>query len=122
MRLIDVAPALARFFRKRGGELEIPLRSFREGTLDQPRILANDAIVVLCLRDMVDSMSSHKFKARARAKGFELTKSQCHNMLHRAMGRVWFNKVDGEWLLTAMGWEYRREVAETLKRILVTVA
>lgn len=81
-----------------------------------PTIIANDALVVLCLMDLNDSITHHHFKVRAAARGFSLSKSQCHNMLHRATGRVCYN--DSKWRLTSAGLAYREEVIETLTRLI----
>jgi hypothetical protein len=83
---------------------------------NQPKAIENDALVVLCLRDMEDKMTHHHFRLRAQSKGFELSKSDCHNMLHRAMGRVRPNS-NNEWHLTAMGQAYRDDVVDTLCRL-----
>lgn len=86
----------------------------------EPKVLENDALVVLCLRDVNDTMTHHEFKVRASARGIALTRSQCHNMLHRAIGRVGYWTVDGQhqWRLTSAGYEYRMEVTNTFARML----
>lgn len=84
---------------------------------DTVKILENDAIVVLCLTDMKDSMSHHEFRVRATTRGFQLSKSATHNMLHRAMGRVFINR-DGKWQLTTAGLAYRDEVLHIMTFIL----
>ena len=80
------------------------------------KIVENDAIVCLCLQNRVDSMSHHEFRVRAAVRGFTLSKSQAHNMLSRAMGRV--TSIDARWKLTAMGLAYREEVVDRLKQLL----
>ncbi len=81
-----------------------------------PKVIENDAIVVLCLQSLEDYMTHHDFKLRAANRGFTLTKSDCHNMLHRAVGRVGVD--NNNWRLTAAGWEYRRTIIETIMRVL----
>lgn len=85
--------------------------------VSDPRVLVNDAIVVLCLRDIEDHMTHHEFRVRAAARGIELDKGQCHNLLHRAMGRVWVNTFNC-WMLTASGVAYRESVVEVMKMLL----
>lgn len=87
---------------------------------DEAKVIVNDALVVLCFRDLTDAITAHEFKARAKAKGYDLSKSQCHNMLHRATGRVRINAT-GKWVLTAMGYEFRKEVRIACRRLLDTV-
>lgn len=72
------------------------------------KVIENDALVVLCLRNTEDRMTHHEFKVRAAARGFALSKGDCHNMLHRATGRV--NTNGRVWWLTAAGQEYRLHV------------
>ena len=83
----------------------------------EARVIENDAIVVLCLKDTEDSMSSHEFRIRASVRGFQLTKSACHNMLHRSMGRTMLDR-DSKWRLTAMGVAYREEVLIIVSNVL----
>jgi hypothetical protein len=83
----------------------------------ESRVVENDALVVLALRSLNDSMSHHAFKVRAAALGFALSKSQCHNMLHRATGRVMCYP-DGLWRITMRGWTYREHVLDTIRRLL----
>lgn len=83
-----------------------------------PKILENDALVVLCLRNIEDSMTHHEFRIRAATRGFTLSRSQCHNMLHRATGRVWVTKAN-HWMLTAMGAAYRDEILSVLQSLLM---
>lgn len=85
-----------------------------------PRVIDNDAIVVLCFRNlgetMKDTMTHHEFKVRAAQMGFVLTKSDCHNMLHRATGRV---ITDGKvWQLTTAGDVYRTHVLNVIRGII----
>lgn len=90
--------------------------------LTPSKVIENDALVVLCLRDMADTMSHHQFAVRARALGFTLSRSQCHNLLSRAGGRVTPIRGDGvitwTWRLTAAGLEYRLHVLDRLSTIL----
>lgn len=83
------------------------------------QVIENDALVVLCLRDMNDRMTHHEFKKRAAAMGIQLTRSQCHNMLHRAMGRVSYTSGNHYlWRLTAAGLLYREHVIAVLSSAL----
>ncbi len=84
-----------------------------------PKYLENDALVVLCLRDTQDTMTHHEFKVRAANRGFSITRTDCHNMLHRAMGRVRLNGYN-QWKLTSMGLAYRQHVLESLHQILLS--
>lgn len=84
-----------------------------------PKVIDNDAIVVLCLTGPDDTMTHHQFRERASKMGFTLSRSDCHNMLHRAMGRVKYTGAPAyQWSLTAQGIEYRKWVLATLKDIL----
>ena len=86
--------------------------------LTAPKVIENDALVVLCLLDMKDGMTHHEFKLRAAVRGFPLSKSQCHNMLHRATGRVYVHP-GNKWKLTSSGMAYREE---TLRCMLLLIA
>ena len=83
--------------------------------IKDPKVIENDALVVLCLQQG-GHMTHHEFKVRAAARGISLTKSQCHNLLHRAMGRVITH--NNKWYLTSMGAAYREEVLATMHRLL----
>lgn len=73
--------------------------------------LANDAIVVLCLKSQQDEMTWQDFHKRALEIGYNFTPSQCHNMLNRAIGYI--NKgISGRWVLTAAGKVYRDAVLD----------
>lgn len=85
-------------------------------TLSNPRVIENDAIVVLCLRDLEDSMTHHEFRVRAAVRGYTLSRSQAHNMLHRALGRVGYSD-KFQWRLTAAGLAYREEVLNQLNML-----
>lgn len=79
----------------------------------------NDAIVVLALKTIHDKMTHHGFLLRAKAMGIIITRSDCHNMLHRALGRVKYTgSPKWEWSLTAAGLEYRKWVREVMRRLL----
>jgi len=81
------------------------------------KVIENDAIVVICFRHTLEAITHHQFRLRAQKRGFDLSKSQCHNMLHRATGRV---VVDAEnhWRLTVSGEAYRQYVIDTVQRLL----
>ena len=81
------------------------------------KVIENDALVVLCFTGIIDEMSHHRFKEKAKSLGFNLTKSQCHNMLHRAKGRVKL-VAGGGWKLTASGMSYREAVLDVIQKIL----
>lgn len=85
---------------------------------NDPRIIDNDALVVLCLRSLSDAMTHHDLKIRASALGFDLSTSTCHNMLSRAGGRVMLYP-DKKWRITVAGWTYREHVLVTLSRLLM---
>ena len=62
-------------------------------------------------------MTHHQFKLRAASMGFALSKSDCHNILHRAIGRV--ASYNDNWVLTARGMAYRQEVIRAIQRVLM---
>lgn len=62
-------------------------------------------------------MTHHEFKVRAAVRGYSLTRSQCHNLLHRAMGRITYSD-KYQWRLTAAGLAYREEVVDQLNTLL----
>lgn len=85
--------------------------------IPQAKVIENDALVVLCLTNQEDQMTHHEFKLRAKLRGHNLSKSQCHNMLHRATGRVYYT-VSHHWYLTAAGMAYRTEVLTQIVKLL----
>lgn len=71
--------------------------------------LKNDAIVVVCLKDMSDGMTWQDFRSRAQSLGYVFSVSECHNMLSRSIGYT--NKSsNGLWVLTARGQVYRDSI------------
>lgn len=90
--------------------------------LSLPRVIENDALVVLAFPTIDTPLTHFGFREKAKALGFELTRSQSHNMLHRALGRVTYTGVSGpnqyEWRLTVQGIAYRHHVITTLNQIL----
>lgn len=92
-------------------------------TIREPKVIENDAIVVLAFLTEDAILTHHSFRQRANLMGFTLSRSDCHNMLHRAMGRVKYTgHPDYEWSLTAHGIEYRRWVLTTLTDIITKCA
>lgn len=85
-----------------------------------PKVICNDAIVVLCLKDMGDVMTHHQFKKRAEARGFNLSITDCHNMLSRATGRVYYN--GRHWTLSAGGFVYRQHVVQLINQLTLQLA
>lgn len=85
--------------------------------LRPPKVMENDAIVVLCLHSFSDYVTADTLKRRAADIGIELTKSMAHNMLHRATGRVMCYP-DGKWRLTVQGQSYKDHVISLFRKVI----
>jgi hypothetical protein len=90
-----------------------------ERRFSDPRIIENDALVVLCIHSLAEALTHHDLKVRVRELGWELSDSAVHNMLHRATGRVMLYP-DKKWRITVQGWTYREHVLATLAKLLTT--
>lgn len=85
------------------------------------KVISNDALVVLAFGDDGIAISHHKVKRRMEdMAGYEITASDCHNMLHRAIGLVNYNQ--GGWYLAERGKQYRKEVVKAMADAVVKAA